>query len=114
MDVRRIYDRLTDAGHAVYVTGDGRLAVACASTLTDDDRHVIRAHRADLVAWLLPSPSFGPKAVEDGGILAELIDNDPKASLECIKERSAELGINGIRWPFALCALPERFNMPRN
>ena len=46
----------------------------------------------------------------DALIVARLIDADQQAPIEVIRNRAAEAGVVGKRWPRALVALPERFD----
>jgi len=108
-----IFEELSMTGHTVRVAEDGRLAVGQGSSLTNCQRTQIIKNKVALVSFLSPSPDFGPQAQADAHVLVGLIDHDPEADLKDIQGRAADLGIAGPRWAFALVALPERLDQPK-
>ena len=104
-----VLQRLDTFGVTVFVDGSD-LVLRPGDQVPVDLIPEIRASKPDLIRFLSPDPRFGAQAVSDARILADLIDAAPDTELSVIRARAADSGIAGLRWPFALCALPNRLN----
>ena len=109
--VSDLLERLTSAGVTVAVDGPDIVLVPGVK-VPFDLLPELKRRKPELLAWLEPSGAFGQDAQGDARILTRLIDKDPHTDLDAIRSRAAATGITGMRFAFALVALPERLNVP--